>query len=193
MLPYLDFTNQIDSICQLLIGKNIIISRPSQLILTQKYKFNKVLGDYTLNIWNTKSAEWFKQHNLTVFIAHPELSLSQIEIIEDTIGIEFLLIGSSQLPFGYTRACFSELGICGKSCHNQSTSLLNLNKGYNVELICDNEFGYRTITDNCIYVSVDQSSNHRKVIGVIGLTESEKKEILHSKKILSTNTSVIYI
>lgn len=192
VLPYLDFCDALQSYMNVLSGRNVVISRLSQLALCEQYNIKSIYGNYTLNIWNSQSANWFKKRGVSTFIAHPELSISQISKIENKSKVKFILIGASKIPYGYTRSCFSELGICSRRCKQQSTLLLDLNKNNTVNMICDNEFGYRTITDDFLYCSSDQSTNRQMIYGMLGICLSKKKEFVLSKSLIHHNLSFIY-
>ena len=191
-LPYLDFNNRLENICDMLRGRNVVITRISQLALKEKYSFKEMYGDYMLNVWNSESAKWLKQNGITALIAHPELSMKQINQISAKSGMKMILIAASKIPFGYTRACFKEVGLCGCNCANSVLELHNTYKDKDVEIICDNEFGYRTVFDKDIYISKDTDSNHKKIFGMFGISNKDKENILCGNIGVYRDKEIIY-
>ena len=191
-LPYLDFNNKMEIVCKMLRGRNIVITRISQLDLKEKYEFGELYGDYMLNVWNAKSAKWLKNRGINALIAHPELSLKRIEQISTQSGVEMIIIAASKIPFGYTRACFRDLKLCNGTCSDNITELHNTYKDKDLEVVCDNEFGYRTIFDREIFVSKKGSIGHRRLYGLFGLSNEAKENVLLGKRNEYIGKEIIY-
>ena len=191
-LPYLDFTGALNNIYPLIRGRKVMITRLSQLDACEKWSFTEVYGDYSLNVWNSKSAEWLKKKGVSALVAHPEISLEQIEHIEQRSGMEMLVIGASKIPYGYTRACFAKLDLCEKKCCSGKTSLRNIYKGDVTELICDNDFGFRTVFDSDYYISSSLNVSQRKIFGLFGLNKKEKDSILKREPFAFADKYKIY-
>lgn len=192
-LPYLDFNSIMDRIYPLLENRRIMITRISQLVLCKQYHFKEIYGDYMLNVWNVESARWLKDQGVSAIVAHPEVPLRSIEKIEKKSGLEMILIGASQIPFGYSRVCFKHNNLCRAKCTNQKIWLHNKYKGSDVQMLCDNEFGYRTIFDPDYYVASGYMPGQRYIWGLFDLTEDQKKEILSGKKKYFKDKEKIYI
>ena len=123
-----------------------MISRPSQLMWVDQFSFSAVYADYTVSVWNTYAAEILKSRGVVSFTAHPELSAEYSALLSKRVGLSCSIIEWGKIPLGFTRACFGENGLCGGNCVDSVFSLENIAKGYNIEIRCDNDFGYRSIT-----------------------------------------------
>ena len=145
-LPILDFSSRLSEILPLLRGKSVMVSRMSQLSFKEQYGFAEVFADYTLNIWNSYSLSILKEFGVTMFTAHPELSLDVSKSLSKKNAFPFSAILAGRIPLGYTRACFGETKLCDRNCGASAFCLDNVTKGYRVKISCDNDFGYRTIT-----------------------------------------------
>lgn len=145
-LPVLDFNHVMDDILPLLRGKHVLISRPSQLMWVDQFSFSAVYADYTVSVWNTYAAEILKSRGVVSFTAHPELSAEYSALLSKRVGLSCSIIEWGKIPLGFTRACFGENGLCRGNCVDSVFSLENIAKGYNIEIRCDNDFGYRSIT-----------------------------------------------
>lgn len=192
-LPYLDFNKAMGRIYPLLKNRRVMITRISQLSLCKQYYFKEIYGDYMLNVWNAESARWLKEQGISAIIAHPEVPLKSIEKIAKTSGLEIIVIGASKIPFGYSRACFKYNNLCQCKCTKQNIELHNKYKGNDVQMLCDNEFGYRTIFDPDYYVAQRYVPGQRYVWGLFGLADEQKKEILVGEKKFFEDKEKIYI
>ena len=191
-LPYLDFNDCLDELLPYLQGRAIMITRISQLSYKDVYSFRKIYGDYMLNVWNSISAKWLREQGVSAIIGHPELSIEQIFEIEAKSGLEIITIEASRIPFGYTRACFRGMDLCKQNCQSQVTSLHNTCKSCDIDIICDNVFGFRTIMDKEYYVSSHVSIEGRRIVGLFGLSDKERAELLVHKKCAFEGKERIY-
>ena len=60
-------------------------------------------------------------------------------------GMAMIYIKYGRIPLGHTRACYGELGICSHECGKAFVQLENVKKGYHVQLLCEEQLGYRTV------------------------------------------------
>lgn len=138
-LPLLDFGNGLERMLPLLKEKNVMISRLGQIATAEKFGLNVVAGEYTLNICNNYAETFIKEMGIDTYTYHPE----SIRFVGKDKKAEVILFG--RVPLGYSRACWGEVGCCNQECGHDSFVLHNETKDYELEVVCDNEFGYRTI------------------------------------------------
>ena len=189
-LPYLDFTNKTTLIYEKLRGKNVLITRFSQLSLIKEYAFSQVMGDYMLNIWNSRGAKYLKDRGICSLIGHPEITVDLIRKIEDESQMKMIVIRGGKIPIGYTRACFKKLGLCSGNCKNTVTPLENVMKGGIIELVCNNDFGYRMIFSSDIFVSKDYISPSQSAYCFINTDKKVIESVL--REAYPENARIIY-
>lgn len=177
-LPYLDFAGQLPALLPLLRGRGVMITRISQLALCRRYGCGEILGDYMLNVWNSRAAAWLKEQGVAGIIGHPEITAAENAEIQRRSGLPVALIRAGKVPLGYTRACFARLGLCTRHCADNVTTLHNEFKGGEVQLVCGNEFGFRVIQGGDYWVSEEPDFAQQKVYVLPGLTEAQKAEVL---------------
>lgn len=190
-LPILDFNHILEDVLPLLRGKHVLISRPSQMMWADRYGFSAVSADYTVSIWNTYAAEILKAHGIMSFTAHPELSAEYSALLSNRSGLSCSIIECGKIPLGFTRACFEEVGLCDGNCADSAFSLENIAKGYNIEIKCDNDFGYRSIMGPIASMSEGDEGafGHRWILG--GLSQEEKHGLIMGS--VPEGTEKIYI
>lgn len=177
-IPYLDYANNFDSMLIFLKNKKVVITRISQISLQQKYHFADMIGDISLNIWNSESARWYKENGISMVIAHPELSMSRLRDVQNKSGLKMIIIAASKIPYGYTRMCVRGQDLCNENCTNETVCFHDINKGHDVEFICDNQFGYRTICNADYYVASSWQTDDFILLGLSGMKKEEKKLLL---------------
>ncbi len=164
-LPFLDFTDSMKKILPVLEGKAIMISRCSQLLYVKQFSFAKIIADYTLNLWNSAALAVIKSYGISMFTAHPELSLDESAVLSKRTELPLSVIYAGKIPVGYTRACFGELNLCSKKCGETSFQADNITKNYKINIACDNAFGYRTlICDSLLAAHSNTCSLQRRYI-----------------------------
>ena len=178
-LPYLDFSNQSERLYDMLRRRSVIITRFSQIALIRKYRFAKVCGDYMLNVWNAAGAKFLREHGVSCLIGHPEITVDEIRSIGQNSGMEMLVIKGGKIPLGYTRACFKRLGLCSRECGNTKVPLENIMKGGIVELVCNNDFGYRMIFSGSCFVSEDYLSEQQSVFAFVNTDSITANNIMN--------------
>jgi len=98
----------------------IVISNISHIKMSERLGSNKVRGSFTLNITNSKAADFYFEHGLKSIGISPELNLSQIkELYKNTSGsLEAIVYG--YLPAMITEYCPSTAAAkcskCGSGC-----------------------------------------------------------------------------
>ena len=176
--PVLDFTDSLDKIAQMLIGKKVMITRLSQILFIEKNNYSVVSADYTVNAWNDVALDFLKENKIDQVTTHPELSLEySINIIKNA-GLTPSVIIYGRVPLGFTRACFKELNICHQSC-KESIKMENVNKGYGIEIKCGNQFGFRTAYREGIDVVYSEIPNYGNRYLINSISDSKKNELLH--------------
>lgn len=135
-LPLIDFNHTSEKILPYLAKQRVMITRPSQLLLIDKCDFAEIIGDYTLNVWNSESLKILQQFGVKHFTAHPELAIEESNQFSRKCNADFSEIRIGRIPLGYTRACFGELGLCDKNCGQTTFELKNLQKGYELIIEC---------------------------------------------------------
>ncbi|MDR0550794.1 MAG: U32 family peptidase [Spirochaetaceae bacterium] len=139
-LPLLDFSNKTSDILFLLEGKNIMITRISQIAQIKKLKFNQTAADYSINVWNRYTSQYLKEQGIIIGTLHPELTDNPKHFFKNN---QIIVYG--KIPLGYTRACFKETGLCKSSDCTGCFTVENIAKGYSIKIDCNNEFGFRKI------------------------------------------------
>lgn len=189
-LPYLDFSGNLQKLYHELRGRNVLITRISQIPFIRKYNYKKAYGDYMLNVWNSSSAAFLKENGICSVIAHPENSVEEVKKIEELSGLKMLIIRAGRIPLGFTRACLKQLGICSRKCMDNTTSLKNIMKGGTVQLICNNIFKYRMIFSDENFVSADYIRNSQNVYFLVGANKEQATSILSEN--YPADTRIIY-
>lgn len=180
-LPYLDFECKSHSIYQFLDGQSIMITRASQLMQANKYSYKQIFADYMLNVWNSESAKFLKQQGVTAIVAHPEITIDSINAIQKNSGVRMLVVKAGSFPLGYTRACFKKLGICNGNCGNETTTLRNILKGVDIQLVCNNIFGYRMIFSKETFISKGSIEPSNNIYSLINIESEYHQNILNEQ------------
>ena len=174
-LPILDFNNSLDRMLPLLKGKDVIISRLGQIAVARRMGLNIVGGEYTLNICNSYAKEFLRQFGVEAYTYHPE----NFNFYSSDKNMEVIILG--RIPLGFSRACWGEVGCCNKRCGSDSFMLHNETKNYDLEILCDNEFGYRTILNKESFGAVLLRPLDKARIVLTGL-DKDIKDIIIIKK-----------
>ena len=179
--PVLDFNIQIDEIFRLLNGSKIMLTKLSHILYLKMYNYTKVFGDYTLNIWNKRSADFVKEFGISSIVFHPELSYQDNSDATNKTFSSKYIVSYGKLPLAYTRACFSELNLCSQRC-SESFSIKNISKGYSLKISCDSSLGVRKILSEQI-VGTAQYENCNRIILADYLSYSETNKLLNFSKL----------
>ena len=177
-LPVLDFTDGLKYILPLLENRTVLISRLSHLLYTNKYHFKNVIADYTLNLWNSTSLSIVKKHGISMFTAHPEVSLKESAAMSEKADVPLSVIYMGRIPIGYTRACFGELKLCDKQCSHTSFQVENMTKKYLITVACNNSFGYRTLLYDSISIAYGSTHEYLRRYIFSGLCEKTISDII---------------
>lgn len=167
-LPILVFESNIIDCLNLLVGKNIMLSKLSQIFFFNSIAYRSISLDYTANIWNKYSTDFAKKMGISMFTAHPELTVEdyfKISNTDNNYNIQYICF--AKLPLGFSRCCFSKTDLCSYSCTNSSIRFYNVFGGYDIDFICDNIFGYRKLVPNVFFrVSEDNISiiNNKRIV-----------------------------
>lgn len=163
-LPMLDFSNNIGEILQMLKNRRIIVNTFAQLMATHDFHYSEIVGNYTLNLWNSYAIQIAKDLGIQALIIHPEVSYSYYRTICSKINIPLYAFGHVHLPVGYTRACLCGGGYCSQDCLNNQTVLTGVGNQQDILVICDNEFGYRKLVPSCAFITDATVENDTKLI-----------------------------
>ena len=177
-IPLLDFNHKTKNLLTYLRGKRIMISRWSQLLLKDIYDFKEIYADYTLNVWNSEAVSVLARFGVIMFIAHPEMSLSENVLLTKKNSVSLAAIYAGRIPIGFTRACFGEIGLCNKKCGNTDFEIENVTKKYKIKILCNNDMGYRTITTSVINVAYKKVKNCQQIFDLSYMTDKEMQLII---------------
>ena len=183
-LPILDFNNGLDRILPLLKGKDVMVSKIGQIAVARRKGLNIVAGEYTLNVCNGYAEEFIKQLGIDEYTHHPE----NFNHYGSNKNTEVIMFG--RIPLGFSRACWNEVGCCNKRCGNDSFMIHNETKNYDLEILCDNEFGYRTILNKEPFGFVLSRPVDKARIILTGL-DNDIKDIIINKKL--SNKEIVSI
>lgn len=190
-LPILDFKGTVDQAVRKLAGKNVMLTKISQLMLLKKYHFKNVTVDYSVNCWNEQSIALLKKYGASEVTIHPELELNySIKTIEKN-GLTPCVIIAGNIPLGFSRACFSELNICNHTC-NETIRMKNISKGYEVFVDCSNDYGFRTLYRDGTDVAFSCEGTFKKRILISHFSEKLKNEFLKNDVITINNPNYLY-
>jgi len=176
-IPLLDFNHKMETLLTYLKGKRIMVSRWSQLLLKDIYDFKEIYADYTLNVWNSEAVSVLSNFGVIMFTAHPEMSLPENVLLAKKNSIPLAVIYVGRVPIGFTRACFSEIGLCSKECGNTSFELENSTKKYRIKILCNNDMGYRTITTSVINAAYGKMGECKRIFDLSQMTDEEMQLI----------------
>ena len=177
--PVLDFSESLDKIAEMLSGKKVMITKLSQIKFIEKYHYCMVSADYTVNAWNDSAMQFLKENKISQVTIHPELSLYYSLNMIKNAGLTPSIIMYGRIPLGFTRACFKELGVCHQSCQ-ESIKMKNVTKGYEIEIRCNNQFGYRTVYRAGTDIAYCDAPVFSKRYLISAFTELQKKEFLRA-------------
>lgn len=178
-LPVLDFSGSLNKIAQMLSGRKVMITRLSQIKFIEKYHYCMASADYTVNAWNDSAMQFLKENNISQVTVHPELSLDYSLNILKNAELTPSVIMYGRIPLGFTRACFNELKICYQSCQ-EKIKMRNVMKGYEIEISCENQFGYRTVYRAGTDIAYCDVPVFSKRYIISAFTELQKKEFLQA-------------
>lgn len=178
-LPFLDFTGMSGDIYSLLQGRKVMISRISQLIHFKNSNCLAIYADYTVNIWNIDAAKYLVSMGIDGIIAHPECKLSDLKMMEEAIDVLYIQLG--KVPLGYTRACYRNEKLCESGCNGNVMHFQNVKKGYQVQVLCNNEYGYRTIISSQLFSGHLRKNASNLLVSYSCLTDDEKSLLFEQK------------
>ena len=153
-----NYTNTAKSIIQNAISefniKGAVISNLSQLKLLDKSNL-ELIGNYTLNIYNTNSANEEYNLNINTITISPELDEEGIlEITKNAfLSLELIVYGNTPVmtlnycPLGKANKCYKE---CTKKCMSNKKYYLKDRLGLNFRIIPDNTQTISTIYNSKI-------------------------------------------
>lgn len=169
-LPRVDFMGVSYDMLKALIGQRIIIGKYSQLMMInrEQFKYKEIIADYTLNIWNDATLLFVKNNSVTGLIIHPELSLNYFYSLLYSLDFKRYVVGKSFLIAGFIRGCFGMSDSCNNisetDCRKKRLShhefdLYNIQKGFNVKVICDPNLGIRKIEPDVLFYCDEENDD----------------------------------
>lgn len=190
-LPVLDFSGKMDSIMKRLVNRKIMLTRNTQLIFLEKYKYEYISAEHTVNCWNERSLRFLKKYGVADVAVHPELEMAySVETIR-SCDLFPLAVIAGNIPIGYTRACFGELNICNHKCSG-SIKMENIDKGYELSIDCSNDFGFRTVYRNGTDIAFSSCGLFKKRIMISRFSEGLKNEFMKNDHIKITDPNFLY-
>ncbi len=140
------FENNIEKILNSYDIKGFVVSNISYISMFKDYKEKyKLIGNYTLNVFNTATVEELNTYGLNTITLSPELSKNCLqELIAKNTSIDFEIIGYGKLPImnmnycllGKSNKCYKD---CSKYCNlSDNTYYLKDRLGLKFEVVPDN-------------------------------------------------------
>lgn len=115
--------NTLDSYMSTFHIAGFLLSNISDLVLTDRYSEFNFRGNYTLNVTNSLTADFFAKKKIELLTLSPELSTEELNNLNDktVANVERMIYGHPILmkmkycPFTGTTECNSECNICHNS------------------------------------------------------------------------------
>ena len=131
---------------------NVVCHSLSAIQLATKQGF-KIMGGFSLNIFNTHALKTAEYLNIFDAVLSPELSLNEISALGDTDKIEIYSMCYGRQPLMLTRNCPVKNGV-GCSGKNNGRCIITDRKKQSFPVICQN--GFSTIL-NCKITDISDS------------------------------------
>ncbi len=165
-LPILDFQEKLNGIIPMLFGCKIMLSKISQICLINQEDFSSISLEYTANIWNKYSLDFVNKCGFSLITAHPELSTQDnILLAQGILGGDMQFIQFGKIPLGYSRVCFRNYNFCDQVCLSNKIHFENVFGGSNIDYICNNCFGFKTIiSEDCFQAANIKAEYSSRVI-----------------------------
>lgn len=190
-LPVLDFSGKLNSLMKKLVDRKIMLTRSTQMVFLEKYKYKYISADYTINCWNEQSLKFLKNAGISAVAVHPELELNySVESIKKC-DLDPQIIIAGKIPIGFTRACFGELNICDHRCNN-SIKMKNTDKNYELDIDCSGALGFRTVYRNGIDIAFSSHGKFKKRIIISKFSEELKNQFIKNDHIEIKNPNYLY-
>lgn len=191
-IPLLQYTEAIGNFLPLLAGRKVLVSRFSDIPAVKRENIKEIYADYSLNIWNQYAALAAADLGVKGIVAHPELEMEYTKRLSAAAEMPMLYIKYGRIPLGYTRACFGELGICGQECGEALIQLENIEKGYRIQILCEDRLGYRAVLKSeidytpvcpddtmCIYRLTEMREGEKELPDLEGAVEINRYHLLY--------------
>ena len=192
-LPLFDFHGNFGEICNLIGHKKVLLSRISQLYWVHSAHFEEIAMSYTCNVWNRYALDYIHAAGVKRLAVSPERSVQDYSHEIRKCGIQSYWFDIAKIPIGYTRACWGRTNLCGHQCE-KGFCVTNISKGYSLQIVCGNSFGYRSVYKDSIDVaqriSPENSSLHYYWISSFSI--EEKNKLIEDQKITIHNPHYIY-
>ena len=189
--PMFDHGIDLEMIACKLVGKKIMLTRISQLQFLRIYQFQDVSADYSMNCWNEPALMFLKQAGINAVAIHPEMALNTSLSIMEHCGIMPIVMIAGNIPIGYTRACFGELGVCKHTCQG-NLRMTNIDKNYDIEVKCTEPSGFKPVYRTGIDMSYTSVGTFEKRIVISRFSEELKSEFLTREEIVIESPNYLY-
>lgn len=145
----------------------LLCHTPDCIAIGKKLGF-KLHGNFTLNIFNSFSAEYMKTLGLEDFIISPEAKLQQINNIRTDLPMGVLVYGN--LPLMLTRNCPIKNETGCKNCSGKITD----RTGREFPVVCTPDYT-EILNPDCLYM-LDRLENFRNISFAVVMLNSENAE-----------------
>ncbi|GAB6181138.1 DUF3656 domain-containing protein [Desulfotomaculum defluvii] len=124
------FTGLLERLAELPLG-GILVGNLGLLKIIKDYTSKPVIGDFTLNSFNSAAIHYFKEQGVQRIVLSPELTMKQVQEIAKTTPVPLEVLVQGAVPLMNTRYCpvGSVLGgltlenKCAGPCHSQRCGL----------------------------------------------------------------------
>ncbi len=148
--------------------EHIICHTPDCISIGKKLGF-RLHGNFTLNIFNSFSAEYMKNLGLEDFIFSPEAKLQQVNNVHTDLPFGVLVYG--QIPLMLTRNCPIKNESGCKKCSKYITDRTNRK----FPVICSQDYT-EVLNPDCLYIPKDSFSNIS--FGVVMLNNENSQQTI---------------
>ncbi|MDE6502341.1 MAG: U32 family peptidase [Ruminococcus sp.] len=165
----------------------LICNTPDCIAIGKKLGF-RLHGNFTLNIFNSFSAEYMETIGLEDFIFSPEAKLQQINNIHTDLPMGVLVYG--KIPLMLTRNCPIKNEVGCKKCSGHITD----RTGRNFPVVCSPDY-VEILNPDCLYM-YDRLESFRNIsFGVIMLSDEnaqQTRDVISGKKPSGNITRGLY-
>lgn len=165
--------------------EHIICHTPDCISIGKKLGF-KLHGNFTLNIFNSFSAEYMKNLGLEDFIFSPEAKLQQINNVHTDLPFGVLVYG--QVPLMLTRNCPIKNESGCKKCSKYIVDRTNRK----FPVICNRDY-IEILNPDCLYIPIDNFNNISFGVVILNNENSQQTiEAISGKKPFGNITRGLY-
>ncbi len=179
-LPIVDFKHSLSAITSVLNKhrQGVVVPRLSQLEALHRGFAGEVILGAGGNVWNVKTMEVLKAHNVSSAFLSPERPISGCASELVAMGVRPIVNYWGYLPMAVSRGCFKSVVICNGECSGWTGRLRNVGKGYDVDLFCDGFSDTRVFVPEKTFFSGNEIGPARKCVSFRWMNDSTVKRYL---------------